>query len=163
MNCCDYDCHQGHNCPARSATCPTHKPNAKTRTPEQIEAAGKAATARLQAALNRSHGQHSRRPRAAFESAHATNNNTAPAPTAAERAARFQAETDRQQATAPAAPATTAHNTSELPSPLEQIDVFPPPPSARGSLSYVLTAALALVGLFILLGHAAAKLEKVFA
>ncbi|MBP6651011.1 MAG: hypothetical protein KA181_01085 [Xylophilus sp.] len=83
-------------------------------TPEQIEAAGKAATARL-------------------------------------------------QATAPAAPATTAHNTSELPSPLEQIDVFPPPPSALVYLSYVLTAALALVGLFILLGHAAAKLEKVFA
>ena len=114
MNCCDYDCHQGHNCPARSATCPTHKPHAKTMTPEQIEAAGKAATARL-------------------------------------------------QATAPAAPATTAHNTSELPSPLEQIDVFPPPPRALVYLSYVLTAALALVGLFILLGHAAAKLEKVFA
>jgi len=85
--------------------------------------------------------------------------------TPAERAVQFQAETDRLQHAEhliqPDKPWPRA--SSELPSPLEQIDVFPQPPRVLVALAYGLTGALALVGFFMLLGHAAAKLEKVFA
>ena len=98
MNCCDYDCHQGRDCPAR-------------QTPA----------------------------------------------TSAERAAQFQAETDRQQHKQ----AHRAHS-QELPNPTADLFQQPEPPSRLSvATAYGAGLAICLTGLGFLAGYATHMLAQI--